>query len=304
MKWYRIAQCLNVPVNGSMLCLKANDFAQKLGHSDFICRNGWFNSFKSRYGFVFRAEPIEAAAAPAVDAQTLWYQNVLPYFLNYCQSKNVFYIQEIKLYQMLPHNKFAFKGETCSVGKQSKESITVVVGANMAGSEKLSLLIIGKSKNRCFFEDVKSLPVDCEANDRACMTLGIFEQWMHKLDNRFQAQQRRVVILADSLSAHTEVKNLKTINLVLFFMYSYERKDYRSLKFKYRHYLIKRFVDYVESNKEFMLILFDAIEMLYLCWREVTPETIVKSYNGATVKLETETIITTMRLKVISFDCT
>lgn len=87
-------------------------------------------------------------------------------------------------------------------------------------------------------------------------------------------------------------------------MYSYERKDYRSLKFKYRHYLIKRFVDYVESNKEFMLILFDAIEMLYLCWREVTPETLVKSYNGATVKLETETIITTMRLKVISFDCT
>ncbi|KAI1238431.1 hypothetical protein IHE44_0013160, partial [Lamprotornis superbus] len=248
MKWYRTAQCLNVPVNGPMLHLKVNDFAQKLGHSDFICSNGWLDRFKSRYGLVFRAEPIEAAAAPAVGAPTLWYQNVLPYFLNYYQPKSV----------MLPHNTFEFKGETCSVGKQSKESITVLVGTNMAGSEKFPLLIIGKSKNPCSFEDVKSLPVDYEAND------GLTQ------------------------------KNLKTVNLVFFPPNSsscivMKERIIRSLKFKYRHCLTKRFVDCVESNKEFMLTLLDAIEMLYLCWREVAPETIVKSYNGATFKLETET---------------
>ncbi|KAL0593956.1 Tigger transposable element-derived protein 4 [Plecturocebus cupreus] len=48
MRWYRIAQCLNVPVNGPMLRLKANDFAQKLGHNDFKCSNGWLDRFKSR----------------------------------------------------------------------------------------------------------------------------------------------------------------------------------------------------------------------------------------------------------------
>ena len=37
-----------------------------------------------------------------------------------------------------------------------------------------------------------------------------------------------------------------------------------------------------------MLTLLDAIEMLYLCWREVTAETIVKSYNEAGFKLETK----------------
>ncbi|NXU46917.1 TIGD4 protein, partial [Drymodes brunneopygia] len=214
MKWYRIAQCLNVPVNGPMLRLKANDFAQKLGHSDFKCSNGWLDRFKSRYGLVFRAQPVEAAA---VSAPTLWYQNVLPYYLNDYQPKNVFYIQETGLlYQMLPHHTFAFKGETCSVGKQSKERITVVMGTNMDGSEKLPLLVIGKSKSPHSLKDVKSLPVDYEANDRACMTSGIFEQWMHKLDDRFQAQQRRVVNLVDSLPAHTEVKNLKSVKLVFF----------------------------------------------------------------------------------------
>ncbi|NWI55948.1 TIGD4 protein, partial [Calyptomena viridis] len=292
MKWYRIAQCFNVPVNGPMLRLKANDFAQKLGHSDFKCSNGWLDRFKSRYGLVFRAQPVEAPATVTVGAPTLGYQNVLPCCLNDYQPNNVFHIQETGLlYQMLPHNTFSFKGETCSVGKLSKERITVAVGTNMDGSEKLPLLVIGKNKSP---PSVKSLPVDYEANDRAWMTPEVFEQWMRKLDDRFQAQQRRVVILADSLPAHAEVKNLQSVKLMFFppdssSCIATKQGVIRSLKVKYRHCLIKRFVDCVEGNKEFMLTLLDAIEMLCLCWKEVTPETIVKSYNGAGFKLETET---------------
>ncbi|NXX80753.1 TIGD4 protein, partial [Urocolius indicus] len=294
MKWYRIAQCLNVPVNGPMLRLKANDFAQKLGHSDFKCSNGWLDRFKSRYGLVFRAQPVEAAATPTVDAPTLQYQNGLRYFFNDYQPKNVFYLQETGLlYQMLPHNTFAFKGETCSVGKLSKERITIVVGTNMDGSEKLPLLVIGKNKSPHFFQDVKSLPVDYEATDMAWMTSEVFEQWMHKLDDRFQAQQRQVLIFVDILPAHTEVKSLKSVKLMFcppdsFSCIAVKQGLTRSLKVKYRHCLIKRFVDCIEGNKEFTLSLLDALEMLYLCWREVTPETIVKSYNEAGFKLETK----------------
>ncbi|NXS53632.1 TIGD4 protein, partial [Brachypteracias leptosomus] len=293
VKWYRIAQCLNVPVNGPMLRLKANDFAQKLGHNDFKCSNGWLDRFKSRYGLVFRAQPVGVAATTTGVVPTLWCQNVLPFYLNDYQPKNVFYIQETGLlYQMLPQNTFAFKGETCSVGEQSKERITVVVGTNIDGSEKLPLLIIGKNKSPCFFKDVESLPVDYKANDVALMTSEVFEQWMHKLDDRFQAQQIRVVILVDSLPAHTEVKNLKSVKLVFSppdpSRIATKQGVIRSLKVKYRHCLIKRFVDCVEGNKEFGLTLLDAIEMLYLCWREITPETIVKSYNKAGFKVETK----------------
>lgn len=288
IRWYRIAQCLNMPVNGPVLRLKANDFARKLGHSDFKCSNGWLDRFKSRYGLVFRAQPAEAAATTAVDTPTLCYQDVLPYYLSDYQLKNVFYIQETGLlYQMLPHNTFAFKGETCSVGKLSEERITVGVGTNMDGSEKLPLLVIGKNKSPRFFKDVASLPVDYEANDTALMTSEVFEQWMHKLDDRFQAQQRQVVVLVDSHPAHTEVKNLKSVKLV-FSPPDSERGLVRSLKVKYRHCLMKRFVDCVEGNKEFMLTLLDAVEMLYLCWREVTPQTIVKGSNEAGFKLETK----------------
>ncbi|NXX12392.1 TIGD4 protein, partial [Podargus strigoides] len=294
IKWYRIAQCLNVPVNGPMLRLKANDFAQKLGHSDFKCSNGWLDRFKSRYGLVFRAQPVAAASTTTVDDETLWYQNVIPYYLNDYQPKNVFCIQETGLlYQMLPHNTFAFKGENCSIGKLSEERITVVVGTNVDGSEKLPLLVIGKNKSPHCFKDVKSLPVDYEANNMAWMTSEVFEQWMHKLDDRFQAQQRHVIILLDSLPAHTEVKNLKSVKLVFSppdssSCIAMKQGAIRSLKVKYRRCLIKRFVDCVEDNKEFVLTLLDAIEMLHLCWRKVTPETIVKSHNEAGFKLETK----------------
>ncbi|XP_003417565.2 tigger transposable element-derived protein 4 [Loxodonta africana] len=290
MRWYRIAQCLNVPVNGPMLRLKANDFAQKLGHSDFKCSNGWLDRFKSRYGLVFRAQPVEATATP-VDPSTVWCQNVLPYYLNDYHPKNIFNIKETGLfYRMLPTNTFAFKGETCSIGKLCKDRITLVVGTNMDGSEKLPLLVIGKNRNPHCFKGMKSLPVYYEANRKAWMTSEVFEQWMRKLDEKFQAQQRRVVIFVDSFPAHPEVKDLKSIELAFFpsclssKFIAMKQGVIKSLKIKYRHCLIKKFLRSVEDSKEFMFSLLDAVDTLHLCWRTVTPETIIKSYEEAGFK--------------------
>ncbi|XP_007670010.1 tigger transposable element-derived protein 4 [Ornithorhynchus anatinus] len=287
MKWYRIAQCLNVPVNGPMLRLKANDFAQKLGHSDFKCSNGWLDRFKSRYGLVFRAQPVEAAATSA-DASTVWHQNVLPYYLNEYRPKNVFNVKEMGLlYRMLPTNTFEFKGETCSIGKLNRERITLLVGTNMDGSERLPLLVIGKNKNPLCFKGIKSLPVEYEANRTAWLTSEVFERWMRRLDDKFQAQQRRVVIFVDTLPAHPEVKNLKSIELAFFPSCSsskfiaMKQGIIKSLKVKYRHCLIQKFVNCVEGSKEFTLSLLDAVDTLHLCWRTVTSETIVRSFEEA-----------------------
>ncbi|XP_062055045.1 tigger transposable element-derived protein 4 [Lepus europaeus] len=294
MRWYRIAQCLNVPVNGPMLRLKANDFAQKLGHNDFKCSNGWLDRFKSRYGLVFRAQPAEATGVP-VDPSIVWQQNVLPYYLNDYQPKNVFNIKETGLlYRMLPTNTFAFKGETCSVGKLYKDRVTLVIGTNMDGSEKLPLLVIGKNKNPHCFKGIKSLPVHYEANRMAWMTSDIFEQWMQTLDEKFQAQQRRVVIFVESLPAHPEVKNLKSIELAFFpsclspRFIAMKQGVIKSLKIKYRHCLIKKFLSSVEGSKEFMFSLLDAVDTLHLCWRSVTTETIVQSFEEAGFKCPKE----------------
>ena len=74
-------------------------------------------------------------------------------------------------FKLLPDSTLAFKGETCHGGKRAKEGITVLVGGNAYGSEKLPLLVIGKSKNPRCFKSVHSLPVDYTASKKAWMNV-------------------------------------------------------------------------------------------------------------------------------------
>jgi hypothetical protein len=47
--------------------------------------------------------------------------------------------------------QYTYSGDQCKSAKKSKERITVLVSANMSGTEKLPLLVVGKSQRpRCF----------------------------------------------------------------------------------------------------------------------------------------------------------
>lgn len=112
----------------------------------------------------------------AVDVGELtdWQTSVLRKELGKYEPKDVFNLDETGLFwKLLPNKTMAFKGERCTAGKKSKERLTVVVGANMDGSEKLPLLVIGKSaKPRCFKN--AEIPVDYKANSKAWMTSKLF----------------------------------------------------------------------------------------------------------------------------------
>ena len=56
----------------------------------------------------------------------------------------------------------------------SKEIITILVCANMTGSEKIPLLVLVNKKKR-FFQGVICLPLEYEAVRNAWMTQAIFE---------------------------------------------------------------------------------------------------------------------------------
>lgn len=61
-------------------------------------------------------------------------------------------------------------------GKKSKNRITILVGANMSGSEKCPLFVIGKSSRpRCFKN--ATIPVEYAANPKAWMRSKLFVVW-------------------------------------------------------------------------------------------------------------------------------
>ncbi|KAK9738597.1 DDE superfamily endonuclease [Popillia japonica] len=67
-------------------------------------------------------------------------------------------------YKLNPDKTLRFMGETCSSGKMSKERITVLIAANLLGTEKRKLLIIGKTKHPRCFKNIKQLPVNNKSN--------------------------------------------------------------------------------------------------------------------------------------------
>ena len=63
-------------------------------------------------------------------------------------------------YKLLPDKSLVLKGkENAHGGTRSKQWLTVLLAANMTGTEKLPLLLIGKSANPRCFKRVKTLPI-------------------------------------------------------------------------------------------------------------------------------------------------
>ena len=86
-------------------------------------------------------------------------------------------------------NYDVYKKDTCSGGKLSKECLTLVLGENGSGTEKLLLLVIGKYKSPRYFTNVKSLPIQYEAHKKTRLTLSLFEYYIRKLDSMFYKQK-------------------------------------------------------------------------------------------------------------------
>lgn len=150
IKWLKSVMDRNIPVDGPLLKEKAKFNADKLEVKDFTASNGWMEGFKKRNNLVFKKI---AGECKSVDPSVCddW-QTMLPPMLEEYSPDDVYNADETGLFfKCLPDRTFAFKGQSCHGGKQSKERITVLPCANMSGTDKLPLLIIGKSmKPRCF----------------------------------------------------------------------------------------------------------------------------------------------------------
>lgn len=141
---------MKVPVNGPILKEKAIEFSKKLNLKDFTPSNGWLEGFKKRNDIVFKNIVGESGAVD--NAVCNKWTNDLSTLLDGYSPDDIFNADETGLfYQCLPNKTFAFKGDSCNGGKNSKVRVTVLLCANMSGTEKLPALVIGKSKRpRCF----------------------------------------------------------------------------------------------------------------------------------------------------------
>ena len=144
----------------------------------------------------------------------------------------------------------------------SKVRITVLVAANMCGTEKRKLFVIGKSANpRCFKN--KILPVKYRANSKSWMTSNLFTEELLQWDAELQKKNRKILLLLDNCPAHPDVP-LNQIKLLFMPPNTSSRLQpmdqgvIHSLQSHYRKIMLMKMLEAIDSGKEFSVSLLDA----------------------------------------------
>jgi hypothetical protein len=160
-----------------------------------------------------------------------------------------------------------------------------MVAANMEGTQKFLLLVIGHSKNPRCFRNVKSLPVKYVANKRAWMTVEIFHEWLRNHDKRFHSQGRKVAFVVDNCPAHGNISGLEAIKL--FFLppgttcktQPMDQGVIQNIKCHYRQRLLHLLLTSIESGNELGISLLDALYGILSAWNSVTLATILNCFR-------------------------
>lgn len=290
-KWFVQCRDQGIPISGSILQQKAEDFAKEFGYSsDFKASNGWLENFKKRQNIVFRKLYGESASVNESVCNE-WLKE-LPSLLQGYDPNDVFNAGETGLfYRCLPDKTATFKGKNCRGGKQNKLRVTVLLAANQSGTEKLPPVMIGRTKKPRCFAKVKSFPMVYKANQKAWMTTEIFVEWLKEIDKSIALKKRKILLFIDNCNAHSNLPNLK--NITVKFLPSnmtsklqpLDQGIIRSFKIGYRQQLLKKIIDAIDEDKILPTInVLDAMRMADFAWRNVTKKTIKNCFIKAGFK--------------------
>ena len=88
--------------------------------------------------------------------------------------------------------------------KKDKSRITVLLGVNATGTDKLKPWVIGNSKRPRPLSKVnlKTLPVHYRGNPKAWMNSSVFEEVLREMDSRFRLQNKKILLLVDNAPSH------------------------------------------------------------------------------------------------------
>ena len=165
-----LAAANGLPVNTTVIKEKAVVIAAELGITGFKGSNGWIDRLKTRHAINFTVFHGEANSVPQELCED-WITVKLPNLLQGYQPQDIFNADEFGFFWRLPPNKsYVISGQTFKNGKNSKERLSVLVGANSDGTEKLKLVVIGKSRQPRSFRNKDKLPVTYRNNKTAWMT--------------------------------------------------------------------------------------------------------------------------------------
>jgi hypothetical protein len=88
--------------------------------------------------------------------------------------------------------------------KKDKTRVTVLLGVNATGTDKLKPWVIGNAKRPRPLSKVnlERLSVYYRGNPKAWMNSEVFEEVLCEIDNHFRAQNKKILLLMDNAPSH------------------------------------------------------------------------------------------------------
>lgn len=283
LTWFKQARSNDIAMSGPLLLAKANSLAKDLGYDDFVVTTGFIDRWKTRHMIGMKKISGEENSVPE-QAIGPWINNVLPDLLKKYKPEDVYNADETGLfYKLQPDRTLTFKGEKCSGGKKSKDRLTVMVCASMAG-EKVPLLVIGKAKKPRCFAGVQNLPLTYLGNSKAWMTSDIFKDYLQKWNQKLAYQNRHILLIVDNCRAHP---HLNCTNISLKFLppnttaklQPCDQGIIQSLKVHYKYRLVQKLLVAMDSQEFLKISVLDAMKWLKQAWSEVTETTIKNCFK-------------------------
>ncbi len=142
-EWFRQTITIhNVVIGGPEIQAQAMKYAGFLSHPEFKASNGWLQRFRERNSISFKTIVGEAGLVDKVVTDH-YLNEVLPGLLACYEPQNIYNADETALfYRAQPAKTMIYKNMACNSTKQSKERLSLLLTANMDGSDKLKPLVI------------------------------------------------------------------------------------------------------------------------------------------------------------------
>ncbi|XP_046382889.1 tigger transposable element-derived protein 4-like [Ischnura elegans] len=272
-KWCKTRESSVVPLNGAVVRGKDPDLVSGEGISDFTASNGWIHNFKKRYGWNDDGEP-----ALGDTVWETWKDITLPGLIKDYSPNDVFNVSEMGIFfNFLPSEILSLKGGKCREGNTSDERLTVLLGCNESGTEKLMPLVVGNYKPESF-KTAKEFPCMYEYDPDAWMTTSIFVKFLRMLDIKMGGQNRRILMLIDNCAAHpVDYGFLNNVTVVFFppecsiVLQPLDQGILRCVKHKYRELVVNERLGNFQRRKVSVL---DALNFVKYAWDSVKPSAI------------------------------
>ena len=130
---------------------------------------------------------------------------------------------------------------------------------------------------------------------RSWMDSVLCEEQVREINVEFKAKERKVALIIDNCSVHSEIENLSHVKLIFFHsnttlvIQPMEQGVIRSLEVHCRKRLVRVILTHLDQGKLIpTILLLKVMQLLVYAWNDVSKETVINCFQKAKIPKKIE----------------